>query len=136
MRTIYVDSGAFIALVRRKDRQHPRIRQHFEGLLAEGSRLITSDPAVAETATRLRYDVGLEAALAFRRALTSASGRLTIRDSDAKLRAAAFDFMAHYADLRLSYADAMGAAVAREAKASAVFGLDDDFRVLGFSLEP
>lgn len=44
--------------------------------------------------------------------------------------------MATYADLRLSYADCVGAVVAKEARAAAVFGLDHDFRVLGFNLEP
>jgi transcription-repair coupling factor (superfamily II helicase) len=48
----------------------------------------------------------------------------------------AFAIMAQHADLTLSYADAMGAAVAREVSAAAVLGLDHDFRILGFALEP
>jgi predicted nucleic acid-binding protein len=44
--------------------------------------------------------------------------------------------MARFPDLKLSYADAVGAVVAREVRAAAVFGLDDDFRHLGFALEP
>ncbi|MGQ0679325.1 MAG: hypothetical protein ACT4OM_06700 [Actinomycetota bacterium] len=44
--------------------------------------------------------------------------------------------MARYADLRLSYADCVGAAVCREANVASVLGLDGDFRVLGFELEP
>lgn len=91
---------------------------------------------VSETATRLRYDVGLASALAFHKVLASSAGRLTVRESDPRIRADAFDVMAKYADLRLSYADCVGAAVAREAKVSAVLGLDEDFRVLGFNLEP
>jgi predicted nucleic acid-binding protein len=59
-----------------------------------------------------------------------------VHDSDARLRSAAFDLMAKYADLRLSFPDCVGAVVARSARANAVFGLDDDFRVLGFALEP
>lgn len=136
MRTLYVDSGAFIALIRKKDRQHERFREHFQRILGEGVQLVTSDAAISETCTRLRYDVGLEAALAFRKILAGATGRLAVRESDPRLRSAAFEVMALYADLKLSYADCVGAAVAREAKVSGILGLDEDFRVLGFNLEP
>lgn len=136
MRTVYVDSGAFIALLRRKDRDHTRVASHLAGLRSSRDRLITSDAVVAEVATRLRYDVGLNAALAFRRFVETAGRALTVRDADRQLRSDAFDVMAQYADLRLSFPDCLGAVVARRAHADAVFGLDDDFRVLGFSLEP
>ncbi len=39
-------------------------------------------------------------------------------------------------DRRLSYADGIGAAIAEERRVDAVFGLDNDFRVMGFALEP
>jgi uncharacterized protein len=133
---VYVDSGAFIALLRRKDRDHERVVKHLVRLREAGDRLVTSDAVVSETATRLRYDVGVDGALAFRHLLDAAGRQLLVRDSDATTRAAAFDLMAGYADLRLSYADCVGCVVARSVRASAVFGLDDDFRVLGFALEP
>ncbi len=44
--------------------------------------------------------------------------------------------MERYADRSLSFADCVGAVTAREARAAAVFGLDADFAVLGFALEP
>jgi predicted nucleic acid-binding protein len=136
MRTVYVDSGALIALLRRKDRDHERVAVHLGELRRNNDRLITCDAVVSETATRLRYDVGLDGALAFRRFLDAAANQLIVHDSDARLRSAAFDLMAKYADLRLSFPDCVGAVVARSARANAVFGLDDDFRVLGFALEP
>ncbi|HET8620807.1 MAG TPA: PIN domain-containing protein [Acidimicrobiales bacterium] len=136
MRVVYVDSGAFIALLRRKDQQHDRVAKHFVRLRQAGDRLVTSDAVVSETATRLRYDVGLDAALAFRRLLDAAGSQLAVHDSDARTRGAAFDLMAGYADLRLSYADCVGGVVARAMRAAAVFGLDGDFRVLGFAVEP
>jgi len=83
-----------------------------------------------------QYDIGLEAALAFRRVLAGAGGHLTIRESDARLRDAAFGVMAQFADLRLSYPDCVGAVVAKQSRAEAIFALDDDFRILGFTLEP
>lgn len=138
MRAVYVDTGAWIALAYRRDRAHPAMGQHFADLRARGDLLVTSDPAVGETVTRLRYDAGIESALAFRRILHDAvdAQTLRIRDTDAELRRRALELMERYRDLRLSYADCIGATVAREIEASAVFGLDHDFRVMGFTLEP
>lgn len=44
--------------------------------------------------------------------------------------------MERYPDLTLSFTDCVGAVTATEGRAAAVFGLDNDFRVLGFPLEP
>lgn len=138
MRVVYVDTGAWIALVYQRDRAHASVSGHFAKLRADRALLVTSDPAVGETLTRLRYDAGLSAALAFRRILDQAVAQQTlrIRDTGPDLRKRALEIMERYGDLRLSYADCVGAAVAREIKARAVLGLDHDFRILGFVLEP
>jgi predicted nucleic acid-binding protein len=114
------------------------VRRHFARLRENGDLLVTSNLVLAETATRLRYDAGLPHALAFRDVVDEAasSGRLAIRYADAAAEVKAWAVMAQYADLTLSFADCVGAVTAREAPASAVFGLDNDFRVLGFALEP
>jgi predicted nucleic acid-binding protein len=44
--------------------------------------------------------------------------------------------MERHPDLTLSFTDCVGAVTATEGRAAAVFGLDNDFRVLGFTLEP
>lgn len=137
-RLLYVDTGAFIALLYGRDRAHPVVSAHLRELTAAGTRLISSEPVVSETVTRLRYDAGLHRVVAFRAVLQRAiaQGSLTIRESGDDLRRDAFDLLERFADLRLSYADAVGAAIARERRVDAVFGLDNDFRVMGFSLEP
>lgn len=138
MRLVYVDTGAFIALIWRRDQHHAALRDHFRSLRAEGAVLVTSDPVVGETATRLRSDAGLPAAQSFSAILASAAaaGSLRIRDSDPDLRREAFAWMDRYDGLHLSYADCVGAAVATEQRVDAVLGLDADFRVMGFALEP
>lgn len=106
--------------------------------MTSGETLLTSSLAIAETATRLRYDAGLQAALAFRTLMADAvrASQLTIRHSDWALDQRAWDVMERYADQDLSFADCTGAVVAQDAGARAVFGLDSDFIVLGFNLEP
>lgn len=138
MSSVYVDTGAWIALLWTRDRMHSRVADRFRTLREGGELLVTSEPAVGETATRLRDDAGLSAALAFHRHLREAGrvGALRIRDSDDALRARAFEIMERHAELPLSYADCIGAAVADDVGARAVLGLDNDFRILGFTLEP
>lgn len=93
---------------------------------------------LAETATRLRYDAGLAAALAFRNHVDAAvsAQQLSVRYADPNLDGHAWDVMARYAERSLSFTDCVGAVMAREARAAAVFGLDAAFTVLGFALEP
>jgi uncharacterized protein len=138
VRGVYIDTGAFIALIWQRDRDHERVADAFRRLRGDGTPLITSDAVVSETATRLRYDAGLPAVAAFRSVLDRAEAQrsLRVRPTDAVLRGAAFDVMERYADLRLSFADAVGAAVARDERAEAVLTLDDHFRALGFTVEP
>lgn len=138
MTPVYVDTGAFIALVWSRDRAHRAVRRVFHEVRAAGHRLVTSDPVIGETVTRLRYDAGLAVTRQFAEIIQDATrtGQLVVRESDARLRRAAFDVMARYEGLRLSYADAVGAVVTREIDASAVLTLDTDFRVMGFHVLP
>lgn len=138
MRTVYVDSGAFIALLYGNDRDHKLVRDHYLRLRSQRDRMVTSDPVVGETATRLRYDAGLGTVLEFRQRISQAvtGGFLRIVDVDPSVRSAAFDVIAKHHALELSYADAVGAVVANLVRADAVFGRDEDFVDLGFSVEP
>lgn len=133
---IYVDSGVFIAYLRKKDQDHARVRTRFVQLQEDDARLVTCDAVIGEVATRFRYDIGLQAALTFHRMLQAFGTRLRVYESTAERRRQAFELMAQYADLRLSYADAIGALVAQDTNASSVFALDNDFRLLGFDVIP
>ena len=127
-----------IALVYGRDRAHVAVSAHLRAVAAAGDRLITSEPIIAETVTRLRYDAGLPRVSAFQEVLQRAVSQnlVSIRESSVELRRSAFAVLDQYRNLRLSYAAAVGAMVAREGCADAGFGLDNDFRVMGFSLEP
>ena len=133
-----MDTGVWIALLWQRDRAHEAVRRHFLRVREEGADLVTSDPVIGEAATRLRYDASSGAVGKFRRVLEQAvvASTLRVRESDGKLRRRGFEIIEQYADLRLSYADGIGAAVTEEIGADAVFGLDHHFRILGHALEP
>ncbi len=114
------------------------MRDALAAVRADASRLVTCDPVIGETATRLRYDAGLAEAMAFHELVQQAvtAGQLDVVESSVELRSEAFDLMGRFDGLSLSYADAVGAAVAKRHDATTVLGLDNDFRVLGFHLVP
>lgn len=138
MTPVHVDTGAFIALIWQRDRAHRPVRDAFAELRRDNVPLQTCDPVIGETATRLRYDVGLDATLRFHDLVEQAAraGQLAIVESSPELRTAAFELMGRFDGLSLSYADAVGAATAQAHGCERVFGLDSDFRVLGFQLVP
>lgn len=138
MTPVHVDTGAFIALIWSRDRAHAAVRAAFAALRRARTPLSTCDPVIGETATRLRYDVGLDAVLRFHELVEQAVavGQLEVVESSPGLRASAFELMGRFDGLRLSYADAVGAAAALARGADTVLGLDADFRVLGFRLLP
>lgn len=137
-RLLYADTSALIALIHGGDDHHASVAAHFRRLRAAQDRLVTCEAVVAETVTRLRYDAGLPVVRRFRSVLerSSVQGTLVVRESSPDDRRAAFDVLERFADLAVSYTEAVGAVIARERQVEAVFGLDNDFRIMGFTLEP
>lgn len=135
---IFIDSGGWIALLNRTERLHPAARDYYAERVAERERFLTTNYVVDETATRLRYDAGLEAALSFRAALERAvrARRLRVAWIDTRLEREGWGILQRYADIDLSLTDATSVVVARRAKVREVFGFDRDFLALGFDLQP
>lgn len=138
MTQLFVDTGGWIALLKRDDHMHVGAGAYYEAQVAEGRRFLTTNYVIDETATRLRYDAGLEAAVAFRRAVERAVAerRLRVVWIDARLEREGWDILERYADIPLSLTDATSVAVARGSKATEVFGFDRHFRALGFDVQP
>jgi predicted nucleic acid-binding protein len=138
VRQVYVDSGALIALLRPHDRAHRRMLAHFQHLLEQRDVLVTTDIAVAETATQLRRDPGLHLAMAFRDALARSvrGGGIRILGSDDMLRQRAFSVMAAHPDIALTYGDCVAAALASNKRVAAIVALSPALRKLGYDVEP
>ena len=138
MSLVFVDTGAWIALLNSRERLHLRARETYASCSNQGVRLATSSDVLDETTTRLRYDVGLKAALAFRDAVESAQQKRLLRVLwvDANVHRQAWALLERHRDIELSFTDATSAAIARALKMKTVFGFDGDFRSLGFELIP
>jgi len=136
--TIFADTGAWIALLSRDDRQHAATVQRYRQLVNQGDRLLTSNYVVDETATHLRYRLGLQAALDFRTMLGAAvaAGRVRVARVDERVEDQGWELLAQYAAVSLSLTDAVSAAMARAGRITEFFGCDHDFEALGFSVLP
>lgn len=135
---VFVDTGAWIALLRKDDARHPDAARGWRRLVRDRARLVTSSFVVSESATRLRYDAGLPAAIAFRDRIRQAvdRGLLRVVWVDEEVAEAGWGFMERYADLALSLTDATSAAISTRLRIADVFTFDADFRPMGFNVYP
>lgn len=138
MRTVVVDTGAWIALLSRDDQHATAAAERYRVLTAEGTRLVTTNYIVDETATRLRYGAGLDAALAYRRMLDDSikARRLRISWVDETVEREAWRILEQYRDVTLSLTDATTAVAARRSRIGEIFGFDRDFEALGLVVLP
>ena len=138
MSTVFVDTSGWIAILSKDDRLHEKAVRRYQELRDDGAHLLTNNYVVDETATRLRYGLGLDAALDFRAMLLAAvsSRQLRVVWIDEKIESRAWGILEQYADVKLSLTDATCAAVARDARIVEVLGCDSDFEALGFVVLP
>jgi len=106
--------------------------------VADRARLLTTSYVLDETATRLRYDLGLEVALAFRDTIREAERlrRLRVVWVDRRVEGLAWDVLSRYAEVPLSFTDAVTIAVARSRRIREIFGFDEDFEAAGLEVAP
>jgi hypothetical protein len=138
MNAVVVDTGAWIALLSRADQHAAAAAERYRVLAADGTRLVTTNYIVDETATRLRYGAGLDAALAYRRMLDESvkAKRLRIAWIDEAVEREGWRILEQYRDVTLSLTDATTAVAARRARSGEIFGFDRDFEALGLLVVP
>jgi len=138
VKTVLVDTGAWIALLSRGDQHAGAATERYADLAGEGARLVTTNYIVDETATRLRYGAGLDAALAYRRMLDDSvkARRLRIAWIDETIERESWRILEQYRAVTLSLTDATTAATARRTRIEEIFGFDRDFEALGLLVLP
>ena len=113
---IFVDSGAWIALVSQRDQHYNDAVTIFNDLIQQRTQLLTTDYVIDETATRLRYKVNHSIAVQFLNLIESSkvTGRLTVTEIDSALFQEAERLFRQYDTTRLSFTDCTSFAVCQQ----------------------
>jgi predicted nucleic acid-binding protein len=127
---IFVDTGAFLALYRRRDQNHQSAVQIWSDL---SQKLVTSNLVMAELGALLVRSLG-GAEAADRLSELFASPSIEILRSTKQNDLDALQWMRKYADHEIGYTDCVSFAIMRQHKIRTVFGFDRHFRLAGFDL--
>ena len=100
MRSVFVDTSAFVALRNAAEAEHERARAALSGLLAEGAALFTSNYVFAETYTALMVRVGRGEAIEWGRRFR-ASGAIELVRLDEDVEADAWEILERHGDKRV-----------------------------------
>ena len=136
---IFVDSGAWIAVLNPKDLHHEEANATFAGL-QRNMTLVTTDYVIDETATRLRYDTNHALAVKFLDAIEGfeRSGDLTVMAITAEVfqEAKALFRQRNSPRLRLSFTDCTSFVVCwSDVRITKAFAFDEDFPKMGIPLQ-
>jgi predicted nucleic acid-binding protein len=134
METVFLDTGAWLALADRSDAHHKEAARILRDL-HEQCQLLTTNLVVAESYVLILRTLGHEAAIAF---LNSIEGSPRTRRvfSDESLEAAAGEILRKYRDQDFSYTDAVSFAVMKRHGIARAFCFDKHFVTAGFTLLP
>ena len=133
---IFVDSGAWIAFLDRRDQHHSDAVAIFNDLVQQRTRLLTTDYVIDETATRLRYKVNYSIAVQFLDLIESSkvTRGLTITEIDSALFQEAERLFRQYDTAELSFTDCTSFAVCQQHNISEAFAFDQHFPMMGITL--
>lgn len=132
---IFIDTSAFIAL---NDKSDQFFQKASEYLLSQIDNLsitfFTSNLGIAETYTRLLYKTHFRAAQQFLETIGSTD--IDVIYSDNELEQSAKYLLTKYANLKISYTDAVSFAMMMNKNILSAFSFDKHFEIAGFRLKP
>ena len=132
MNGIFVDTGAWYALVDSDDADHKAAAAF---LAANSMPLITTNFIFSETVTLIRYRVGHVAARSFGQKLQESRFVRIVAVTPAD-EERAWDIFRKYQDQDFSFVDCTSFAVMERMKLSTVFGFDRHFSVMKYAVVP
>jgi len=133
---LFVDTGAWVALFNRRDRDHSQASGYWSKVRDERRPILTTDYVLNETYTLIRRTrAGLQGAIEFHRLVTE-SRVIEITEIDADCRERAWDLFTRYDDKVLSFTDCTSFAFLHARGLSEVFTFDSDFAKVGFTERP
>jgi uncharacterized protein len=131
--TLFVDTGAWVALAQTRDPLHDRARATWESIQAAGARTRASVPVVLETFTFLERNTTRDVALAWKEALDAIPHFEVLECTAADMRKAWSYFRRK--DLhKLSAVDATSFTIMTRARIRVAFAFDHHFASVGFRM--
>lgn len=135
MKSVFVDTSAFVAMRNESEAEHGRARAALSELLAEGAALFTSNYVFAETYTALMVRVGraeaIEWGCRFR-----AGGAIDLVRLDRATEERAWEILESHDDKRWSYVDATSFALIERDGGAEAFAFDSHFSQRGLRVRP
>jgi predicted nucleic acid-binding protein len=135
MRSVFVDTSAFVALRNAAEAEHARARAALSGLIAEGAALYTSNYVFAETYTALLVRVGRGEAVEWGRRFR-AGGAIELVRLEEDVESAAWEILECHEDKRWSYVDATSFALIERDGGGEAFAFDVHFEQRGLRVHP
>lgn len=135
MRSVFIDTSAFVALRNRSEAEHARARAALAELVADGAALFTSNYVFAETYTALMVRVDRGEAIEWGRRFR-AGGAIDLVHLDRETEERAWEILERHDDKRWSYVDATSFALIERDGAADAFAFDAHFSQRGLTLIP
>jgi predicted nucleic acid-binding protein len=131
--TVFVDTGAWVALALTRDPLHLRAREAWQRLLGDGVALHTSAPVALETFTFLDRNARRDAAIAWKDSL-GAVPRLKILSCTARDLEEAWPYFDRTDLHKLSAVDALSFVLMTQRRIRTAFAFDSHFAAAGFRM--
>lgn len=132
MKRVFVDTGAWYALVDARDPDHSAVASC---LAQHRGRLATSNFVFDETVTLLRSRLGHRVARTFGETLLAGGIAVIVRVTPAD-EVRAWEIFARYRDKGFSFTDCTSFALMKRMRIATAVALDDDFRAYGIACLP
>jgi predicted nucleic acid-binding protein len=135
MRSVFVDTSAFVALRNGSEAEHERARKTLADLIDAGAALFTSNYVFAETYTALLVRVGREEAIEWGRRFRAGAAIELVR-LEPQVEDEAWRILERHGDKRWSYVDATSFALIERDGSGEAFAFDAHFAQRGLRVLP
>ena len=135
MRSVFVDTSAFVALRNGSEAEHARARETLAGLIEERAALFTSNYVFAETYTALLVRVGRSEAIEWGRRFRAGAAIELVR-LEPEVEDEAWEILERHGDKRWSYVDATSFALLERHGGEEAFAFDAHFAQRGLRVLP
>jgi len=135
MRSVFVDTSAFVALRNESEAEHDLARETLTGLIEQGATLFTSNYVFAETYTALLVRVGRAEAIEWGRRFRASEAIELVR-LEREVEEQAWEILERHGDKRWSYVDATSFALIERDGSDEAFAFDAHFAQRGLRVLP